>query len=190
MPAIPPRFSPARARRCLRRGAVPLAAVLLAVVSLAWLPGAAGRAAASVIDAECTGTFTRTFSPPVTTTPQQVTATSTDSYSLCAAGPAGTGITSTTLPLSCVNVTAGPAETETITWQDAQAGTSTIAWGQPVIAGQIVVFTGTVTAGRYAGATAVKVTSGISYIGSVLPCLLGTPQAQTTGLIDSLLVTG
>src|ERR1051326_1564367 len=156
------------------------AAMSLAAISLAWLPGAAGPAAASTLDAQCSGTFVRTFSPPVTTTTQTVTATSTDSYSTCLAGPAGTGITTTTLPLSCLNLTAGPAETETITWNDGSGDSSTTASGQPVIAGQTVVFTGTVTAGLYHGATAAKGTSGISCIGSVLPCLLGTPISQTT----------
>jgi hypothetical protein len=177
-------------RRFACRAAVLLAAAPLALMSLMWLPAAAGPAAAATLDAQCLGSFTRTFTPPVTTTTRTVTATSTDSYSTCLAGPTGTGITTTTLPLSCVNVTAGPAETETITWNDPGGDTSTIAWGPPVIAGQTVVFTGTVTAGLYQGATAAKVTSGTSYIGSVLPCLLGTPQSQTTGLIDSLTITG
>lgn len=180
MPALP---STAR-----RRGALALATVLLATGSLAGLPGLTGHAAAGTIDAECAGTFTRTFSPPVTTTPQTVTATSTDSYSTCVVGLAGTGLTTTTVTLSCVNLGAIPAETETITWQDG--GTSTIAWSAPVVTGQTVVFSGTVTAGRFAGDTAAKVTSGISYLAVVLPCLLGTPVSQTTGLDDSLLLTG
>lgn len=183
-------MSAVKSHRNTARRSMIAAIVLLTAGSLAWLPGLAGRAQASVTDAECAGTFTRTFAPPVTTTTQTVTATSTDSYTTCLAGFTGTGITTTTLPLSCLNVTAGPAETETITWNDPAGDTSTIAWNQPVIAGQTVVFDGTVTAGLYQGATAVKVTSGISYLGSVLPCLLGTPISQTTGLIDSLLITG
>jgi len=172
-----------------RRGRFLLAAGLLGATALAWAPGLTGGAAAGVIDAECLGSFTRTFSPPVTVTSQTVTATSTDSYSTCAVGPAGTGTTVTTLTLSCVNLTAGPAETETIAWQGS-GDTSTIAWSPPVIAGQTVVFTGTITAGLHVGDTATKVTSGISYFGSVVECLLGTPITQTSGLIDSLLITG
>lgn len=178
----------ASARRPLRR--LMCAALLLAVVPLAWLPAAAGTASAAALDAQCSGSFIRTFTPPVTTITQNVTAVSTDSYSTCLTGFTGTGLTVTTLPLSCLNVTAGPAETETITWNDPARDTSTIAWGQPVIAGQTVVFHGTVTAGLYRGATTAKTTSGISYLGSVLPCLLGTPISQTTGLIDSLTITG
>lgn len=178
----------ASARHPLRR--LTYAALLLAVVPLAWLPAAAGTASAAALDAQCSGSFIRTFTPPVTTTTQDVTAVSTDSYSTCLTGFTGTGLTVTTLPLSCLNVTAGPAETEAITWNDPARDTSTIAWGQPVIAGQTVVFHGTVTAGLYRGATTAKITSGISYLGSVLPCLLGTPISQTTGLIDSLTITG
>jgi hypothetical protein len=93
------------------------------------------------------------------------------------------------LALACVNVTAGPALTETNTWNDATGGTSTISWSPPTVVAQTVVYTGTVTAGRYAGDSATKVTSGISYVGSVVQCLLGTPISSTTGLIDSLLLT-
>ena len=167
-----------------------LTGILLGAVSVAWAPGLAGHAAAGTIDAECVGSFSRTFSPPVSITAQSVTATSTDSYNTCLVGPTGTGTTVTTLTLSCVNLTAGPAETETIAWQDGTGDTSTIAWSQPVISAQTVVFTGTVTAGLYTGDTAAKVTSGISYFGSVVACLLGTPISQTTGLIDSLVLTG
>ena len=187
MPSAIPRAHRARTRRI----ASVLAALALAIATPAGLPGGIGRAAASTLDAQCLGTFVRTFTPPVTTSTQNVTVVSTDSYSTCVAGPTGTGLTTTTLPLSCVNVTAGPAETETITWNDVDGDTSTIAWGQPVVAGQTVVFTGAVTGGLYHGATATKITSGISYVGSVTPCLLlGTPIAQTTGLIDSLTITG
>jgi hypothetical protein len=167
-----------------------LTGILLGAVSVAWAPGLARPAVAGAIDAECVGSFSRTFSPPVSITARTVTATSTDSYNTCLVGPAGTGATVTTLTLSCVNLTAGPAETETITWQDGAGDTSTIAWSQPVISAQTVVFTGTVTAGLYTGDTAAKVTSGISYFGSVVGCLLGTPISQTTGLIDSLVLTG
>lgn len=167
-----------------------LTGMLLGAASVAWAPGLAGHALAGTVDAQCVGSFTRTFSPAVTLTAQSVTATSADSYSTCLVGPAGIGATVTTLSLSCVTLTVGPAETETIAWQDGAGDTSTVAWSQPVISAQTVVFTGTVTAGLYAGDTAAKVTSGVSYLGSVVGCLLGTPISQTTGLIDSLVLTG
>jgi hypothetical protein len=145
-----------------------------------------GRNRVARRDDDCAGTFARTFTPPVSTTAQTVTATSTDSYSTRIVGSTGTGQTSTTTTLSCVNITALSSETETITWSDTT--TSTIVWNRPAAAGQTVVFTGTVTAGAHVGDTAAKVTSGTSYLASVGLCLLGTPISQTTGLIDSLIL--
>jgi hypothetical protein len=160
---------------------------MLAAVMVCVGPPAPARA--SSIDVECAGSFSRSFSPAVTTTSQNVTVTDANDYNACVIGSTATGAATVTLPLSCVNVTAGPAFTETITWGDATGGTSTISWSSPTIVGQTVVFPGTVTAGRYVGDSATKVTSGISYVGSVAACLLGTPISSTTGLIDSLLLT-
>jgi hypothetical protein len=115
--------------------------------------------------------------------------TEANDYDTCVIGSAATGAASITLDLSCVPVTAGPAEDETVTWNDATGGTSTISWSSPTVAAGTVVYTGTVTAGRYVGDSATRVTSGISYIGSVAGCLLGTPISSTTGLIDSLVLT-
>ena len=164
-----------------------LAAAVLLALTAGIVPTT--TAAATSIDAHCLGTFTRTFSPPITSTPQTITVTETSDYSTCAVGPTATGTETATLTVGCVPVTPGPAITETLTWNDTTGGTSTIDWSIPTIVGQTVVFTGTVTAGRHAGDTATKVTSGISYLGSVIPCLLGTPISSTTGLIDSLLLT-
>ena len=83
-----------------------------------------------------------------------------------------TGIT--TLALVCVPITAAPPITETVTWNDATSGTSTIRWS-PHGRRHPVVYTGTVPAGRYVGDTAPQATSGISHVGSVARCLLGTP---------------
>lgn len=163
-----------------------LAAVLAAAAVCA---GPSTPARATSIDVECVGSFARSFSPAVTTTSQNVTVTDASDYDTCVIGSTATGAATITLPLSCVNVTAGPAFTETVTWNDATGGTSTISWGPPTVVGQTAVFTGTVTNGRYVGDSATKVTSGVSYIGSVVQCLLGTPISSTTGLIDSLVLT-
>lgn len=188
MPSTDPQTQP-KSRRSWRfsRWPVMLAAALLLSLTATIYP--APPATATSIDAACLGTFARTFSPPVTKTPQTVTATSTYDYHTCVVGPTATGTETVTLTLSCIPVTAGPASTETLTWNDVTGGTSTITWSAPTVVGQTVVFTGTVTAGRHAGDTATKVTTGVSYLGVVLPCLLGTPVTSTTGLVDSLLLT-
>jgi hypothetical protein len=169
-----------------RAGLLAMALVALALGS----PGSIHPAAAGVIDGLCAGSFTRTFDPAVTNTPQAVTVTDSSSYNTCLVGSTGSGRVVEVLTLSCVNITALPALTETVTWQDPAGDTSTIAWSHSAVVGQTVVFTGTVTAGLHAGDTATKVTSGVSYLASVALCLLGTPIAQTTGLDDSLLLTG
>ena len=169
-----------------RAAAITVAALLAAIAVWVSLPA---PARATSIDVECVGSFTRSFSPAVTNTSQTVTVTEANDYNTCVIGSTATGAASITLGLSCVPVTAGPPEDETVTWNDATGGTSTISWGAATVVGQTVVYTGTITDGRYLGDSATKVTSGISYVGSVVQCLLGTPISSTTGLIDSLVLT-
>jgi hypothetical protein len=173
--------------RRLSRRQVTLAAASLLVLTAVIVPASA--ATATSIHAACLGTFARNFSPAVILTPQPVTVTENSDYSTCAIGPTATGTETLSLTLGCIPVTAGPAAIETLTWNDATGGTSTISWSPPTIVGQTVVFNGTVTAGRHATDTATKVTSGVSYVGSVLGCILGTPVSSTTGLVDALLLT-
>jgi hypothetical protein len=188
MPSTNPWTRPRSARfRRLSRRPVTLAAAFLLALTAVIVP--ASTATAASIDAACLGAFTRNFSPAVTLTPQTVTVTENSNYSTCAVGPTAAGTETLTLALGCIPVTAGPAAIETLTWNDATGGTSTISWSAPTIVGQTVVFTGTVTTGRHAGDTATKVTSGVSYVGSVVGCLLGIPVSSTTGLVDSLLLT-
>ncbi|MDC0677655.1 hypothetical protein [Sorangium atrum] len=164
-----------------------VATVVVAAAPVCFTLAAPARAA--VIDVQCVGSFDRSFSPAVTVTSQTVTVTEAFDYDTCVLGPSATGAASITLSLGCVPVSAGPPETETVTWNDATGGTSTITWSAPSVVGQTAIFTGTVTAGRYAGDSATKVTSGISYLGSVVGCLLGTPVSNTTGLVDSIVLT-
>lgn len=170
-----------------QRAAQTTVAAMLAAIAVCVGPPAPAHATS--IDVECAGSFSRDFSPAITTTSQTVTVTEASDYNTCVVGSTASGAATITLPLSCVNITAGPAFVETVTWNDATGGTSTISWGAPTVVGQTVVFTGTVTDGRYLGDSATKVTSGVSYIGSVVGCLLGTPISSTTGVIDSLVLT-
>jgi hypothetical protein len=188
MPSTKPWTRPtsARFRRRFRRSGTLIAAFLL-ILTVVIVP--ASTATAASIDAECLGTFSRSFSPAVTPAPQTVTVTETSNYSTCAVGPTATGTETAALTLSCISATAGPATIETLSWHDATGGTSTISWAAPTVVGQTVVFIGTVTTGRHAGDSATKVTSGVSYFGSVVGCLRGTPVSSTTGLVDSLLLT-
>ncbi|WP_437902862.1 hypothetical protein WME95_30435 [Sorangium sp. So ce327] len=171
----------------LRIAQLTVATLMAAAVPVCFTLAAPARAA--IIDVQCVGSFSRAFSPAVTATPQNVTVTEAFDYDTCVIGPSATGAASINVSLSCVPVTAGPPETETVTWNDATGGTSTITWSAPTVVGQTALFSGTVTAGRYAGDSATKVTSGVSYVGSVVGCLLGTPISNTTGLVDSIVLT-
>jgi hypothetical protein len=188
MPSTDPQTQPKpRQSRHLSRWPVALAATLLLTLAAAIYP--ASTASAASVDAECLGTFTRTFSPPVTSTPQMVTVTGNFTYSTCLIGPTATGTETDTVTLSCIPATTA-AIIEILTWNDATGGTSTITWSAATAVGQTVVYTGTVTAGRHAGDTATKVTSGITYVADVLPCLLLNQSiSSATGLVDSLLLT-
>jgi hypothetical protein len=189
MPSTDPQTQPTTSpSRRLSRWPVTLAAALLLALTALTYPAA--TASATSIDAHCVGTFTRTFSPPVTSTPQSVTVTGTFDYTTCLIGSTATGTETDTVTLSCIPATTA-AITETLTWNDTTSPpTSTITWSGATAIGQTVVYTGTVTAGRHTGDTATKITSGISYVGALLPCLLGTtPVSSATGLVDSLLLT-
>ncbi|MGK3987043.1 hypothetical protein WME99_28650 [Sorangium sp. So ce136] len=173
--------------KTLRIAQLTVATIMAAAAAVCFTFAAPARAA--VIDVQCVGSFNRAFSPAITVAPQSVTVTEASDYDTCLIGPSATGAASLTLSLTCVPATTAPPETETVTWNDATGGTSTISWSAPTIVGQTVLFTGTVTAGRYAGDSATKLTSGISYLGSVAGCLLGTPISSTTGLVDSIVLT-
>src|SRR5882757_5154463 len=133
---------------------VPTTAVAMLAAAVAVCVGPTAPAHAAIIDVECLGSFGRTFSPAIALTSQTLTATGASNYNTCVSGPTATGADTATLPLSCVDITAGPAITETITWSDATGGTSTINWSAPTVVAQTVVFTGTVAAGRYVGDSA------------------------------------
>ncbi|MBM7771896.1 hypothetical protein JOD54_002100 [Actinokineospora baliensis] len=161
--------------------------LLLAALTAGWTQAAAAPVA---VDAECLGSFSRAFTPPITTTPQTVTATATYTYGTCLVGPTATSTVVNSATLSCVPVVPGiPPETEVVTWLDGTGDTTTVTWSNSTVVGQTVVLTGAVTAGRHLGDSATKVTSGTSYLGSVVGCLLGTPISNTTGLVDSFLLT-
>jgi hypothetical protein len=188
MPSINPWIRPmCGTSRRLSRRPVSLAAAFLLVLTAVIVP--ASTATATSVDALCAGEFARNFSPAITLTAQTVTVTEISDYNTCLVGPSATGAETLTLTLGCIPAMAGPAGIETVSWNDATGDTSTINWSAPTIVAQTVVFSGTVTAGRHAGDSATKVTSGVSYIGSVVHCLLGTPIASTTGLVDGLLLT-
>lgn len=137
-----------------------LAATLLASLTLA------PAAQASIHQITCLGSTTQTFSPPLTNTPKPTTITISTSYTNCVSLTApsitsGTSFSSATSPnASCVSLLNG-TQTQvptTVTWNTGETSTITQTTVVTIVAGQVVATsTGTVTSGKFLGATTVRV---------------------------------
>lgn len=143
---------PGRCSGCL------LAAALLAAGLL--LP--AGTAHAGVLDVTCAATNTTNYSPGLLLTTQSVTITATTQYAACvsASDPdlmSGYSTGNSIATLSCLNLGQSASGVEVIYWNDST--TSTFSFNRVVISvgGQsVLVRTGSITAGKFAGDTAVS----------------------------------
>ncbi|ROO87797.1 hypothetical protein EDD29_5439 [Actinocorallia herbida] len=173
----------------------PLAAVLLPVAAAVLVPASAAHAASSTT---CTGTSHVVYSPGLTLTPQNVTATETDTITSCiSTDPTITGVItggpySYPVPgASCNAVQLNPAGgTLVVAWNNGRTSTLTGLIGTLTNTAGILQNTavGTVTAGEFTGATAVI--TWIYPLVNPLQCLLpggltvqdGTTALQITGL--------
>ncbi|WP_306748095.1 hypothetical protein [Saccharothrix yanglingensis] len=157
------------------------AVLTTAVCTLALLVlGPAGTASAGVLDVTCTppSSETITYTPPLTTTPQAVTISSSTQYGPCVSlsNPAitsGSRARITNDPeQTCLDLLDTGSSTFTITWNTGQ--TSTISANRTAtVAGAalVVTFTGTVTSGLFTGSTVVQTNTGPS--ADVLLCTIG-----------------
>lgn len=145
-----------------------VARFLLATALLASLmvlsPGAGPAGAATLLS--CTGTESVTYSPPVTATPQSTTIDVNGNLPVCLLGG---GITSVryqeniTNTVSCLNLLGSGTGTRVFTYNDNS--TSTFGYNKTVTTvggNNIITFTGTILAGRYAGATAEEVITQVA----------------------------
>lgn len=170
------------------------AALLLGLGSLIVLPSATAQA--SVIDQECLGTVTTTYSPGLTLAPKPLVTITTDAdFSLCTDGAAPSGGYFTNLPFTnygCLDLLQNAAGTLPLTWDATSGDTySTFPFtgsAQTVGLTKVVTVTGTISAGRYAGDTAVLVITFLT--ADLLACetpsglqgLDGTADLTITGL--------
>ncbi|MFB7678492.1 hypothetical protein ACFC26_44615 [Kitasatospora purpeofusca] len=122
--------------------------------------------AQGLVDVQCEGTFTGEFTPALTDQPQDVSIATQNSYATCETGLPGSSSVTTSEPgESCVNALHElTAFDETITWSDRS--TSTVHWSSVEDTGGAATFTGTVTAGLYAGDAAAKVTEALDITGT------------------------
>jgi hypothetical protein len=162
---------------------IPLAVAALALVACSDLTHPDGRATAprapqtdlSVGSVVCSGTLSNTYTPGILVTPRTVSlqrnlilapCVSLSDTTLTSGISSGTSNTS----VSCLTVAVPQSGVNTITWNNGQ--TSVFTFNQIVnnIGGQATLTaTGTITAGQFAGHTAVRQATGPSI--NVLDCL-------------------
>ncbi|MGC5165240.1 hypothetical protein [Luteimicrobium sp. DT211] len=146
----------------------------------AGVAGTAPAASANPLDATCTGSVAVDYTPGLTLTPQTVTATATSSYTACLTGQAG--ITSATASgsvidtLDCNSLLTTTTGVKVYHWNDGT--TSRFEYtrtGARVLSQTVLTFTGAITAGKFAGDSALETNVGVSI--GLLDCL--TPGGVT-----------
>ncbi len=167
--------------------------VLVAVATALAVGVPVGTAAADPLDLVCAGTQTVTYSPGLTLVPTSQTITVQAIYSPCvsASQPAVTagqaGVTTHEVR-SCLDVAEPGGATRFITWNTGQ--TSTFLYNAIVntVGGNTVVtLTGTITAGLFAGDSAVQVIVGPTL--DTLSCLI-PPGITSRFSVTTLTITG
>ncbi|EWC60846.1 hypothetical protein UO65_3776 [Actinokineospora spheciospongiae] len=142
--------------------------------------GSSTPASAGVLDVTCAPPSSEVvnFSPPLTMTPQTVTVSTTTQYGPCVSlsNPAltsGARTNSSSAPgQTCLELLTNGPTTFTVTWNTGQTSTISANRTSTVVGAALVTtHTGTVTAGLFAGSTAVQVLTGAA--ADVLPCTLG-----------------
>ncbi|GGS46386.1 hypothetical protein [Actinokineospora fastidiosa] len=140
-----------------------LAGCLAVVLAASGSVAGAGPAQA-VVGQECVGTWAVTYDPPITNTPQLVSATLTGVFPLCTDLVAFNGhyTQSFTDTVSCTTLLTAGAASRTYHWGNPAAAPSTFTynWTVSVAGGQAVITnTGLITSGRFAPGSAVQLTT-------------------------------
>ncbi|MDX6742258.1 hypothetical protein [Actinocorallia sp. A-T 12471] len=172
----------------LRRSAV-LFTASAAVTALTCAP-----AAADLDLLTCGGTHTVTYDPGLRLFGQTVDIAFTDSFTSCSAlsDPtltSGLLTGSVTLPnYSCLSPVNTDDIDETVTWNNGQSSTFHYSRVYGSVDGNsVITSTGTVTSGKFAGATAVKVVTGLNL--NLLACLFAPGVPGNTGTITLALTS-
>ncbi|TKC83933.1 hypothetical protein FAZ69_23215 [Trinickia terrae] len=126
----------------------------------------------------CNGTDLATYSPPLINTEQSEQIQVSEQYSKCEVLD-GSGITgasanySVTRNLACTDVTGGPGM-HVIQWSDGETSAYSYTVSDNFAAGNaVILFSGTITAGRYLGQTAITtfvISSGLSQANALSAC--------------------
>lgn len=143
-----------------------LALAASAAVSVALCCGAFATSASALTQVTCNGLNAVTYSPPLTNTLKTTTINSQTSFGTCVSlthpgivsGTVANG--TTTGPSSCTAVLGNFSAVNVITWNTGQTSTFTFNGYVNEVDGQfVIVLTGSITSGLFAGATATEQTT-------------------------------
>ena len=168
----------------LTRASRSLAACAAAALAAAGSVLATGSPAhALAVDQACTGTWTVTYNPPITTIPRTVSATLSANFPHCTDPDAASASYSQTFTdtVSCATLLNTGSAAHTFVWGNPAAVPSTFAYGWTVndIGGQAVITsTGQITSGRYAHDSAEQIS--VLVTPDPLQCVL-SGVAELTG---------
>ena len=175
--------------RAVRRAAA--VGAVLGVVAGAVLASATGAGAAVLL--QCEGTNATSFSPGLLLAEQEVRLTYAESLGPClvSSDPAvrsGSAAASFPVLAGCLHLDPGVAGSKTFTWNTGETSRFEFTIVGTTVAGQVVVTnTGTITAGKFAGAVAEEVIANASL--SLLNCL-APPGVEAVGGTLRLLIAG
>ncbi|RAY15734.1 hypothetical protein DPM19_08110 [Actinomadura craniellae] len=169
---------------------VALVAALATVVLPAPVPASAG-----VLDVTCIPPSSDlvTYSPPLTTTAQNVSINAATQYGPCVS-LGEPGVTSGSRSFqgtgsrSCLGLVQAGTETFTITWNTGQTSTVTVNKISNIVGATLVVtFTGTVTSGLFAGGTVLQTVTGLAT--DILQCTAGLGTVSSIYSLVTLEIT-
>jgi len=162
-----------------------LAAALSTIALTSLFAAGSPRAHAAVADLTCPGTESVTFTPGLLLTLQQVTLHTSRQWGPCVSSDptvsSGSDAESFVNTISCLSVAAAGTGTVTFTWSNGR--TSTFAFTKSVshpVGQTVVTYTGNITAGEFAGDSALETITGAAL--NLTACLAPPGITSTFGV--------
>ena len=163
--------------------------ILVLGAFLVALAATASPVAAQLVDIQCEGTQTSSYSPGLLLTPQTVTVTFSTIYAPCTSvsdPEITTGLASGTASVttSCLELLDGPpgSTTRVITWNTGETSTWVFTLTSQHLGGVVFITqTGAIVAGKFAGSTAVGVVALLSP--PVIQCLASPGVTRVQGAL-------
>lgn len=127
------------------------------------LPASAESSIAGILDLQCGGSLTSTYSPPLTMAPQMITTTTTSIYSPCLSAThpsvtSGTRVSIVHRVSDCLDLLGSGTATHIVTWNTDQNSTFLTNFTSTTVGvNRTVTFEGVVTDGLFTGAQVLSV---------------------------------